>query len=183
MSNDYTKTVLSSNWDDFEDKQCKKFFTTLVNLLSSFTSVFELLSTVPTGVIKETSAAQSSNPDDPVTRINAFPVPTSFEELLKNLVFVDTSERMRLLFHFERSHFFGLRVLSSMVTCLDTFLLLQTKYHFQETLLRLQEDLKLEDGNYIVDDCALERNQILVRTFLVGGATERIVPPRDLSQV
>lgn len=178
-TNDYTKTVLSSDWDDFEEKQCKKFFTTLVNLLSSFPSVVELLGT------SDANQCETEEYDKSVavTCENAFKIPQNFREFLQNLIFVESSERMRLLFRFERSHLFGLRVLSSMVSCLDTFLLMQSKFHFQETMLRLQESQTLDTGSYIIDNCSVERNQILVRTYSIGGPTERIIPPRNLTKV
>ena len=181
-TNDYTKTVLSSDWDDFEDKQCRKFFTSLVNLLSAFPSVFELLNIEPreTRQQEETELSETSLP---VTSENTFQVPETFEELLQNLVFIESSERMRLLFRFERSHFFGLRVISSLVSCLDTFLLMQSKFRFQESLLRFQESQKLDNGDYIIDNCSVERNQILVRTYSIGGPTERTIPPRNLTTV
>ena len=180
-TNDHTKTVLSSDWDDFEEKQCKKFFTTLVNLLSSFPSVLELLNIPP---VEPSQQETGESPVAlPVTSENAFPIPETFEEFLNNLVFVESSERMRLLFCFERSHFFGLRVLSSMVSCLDTLLLIQSKFHFQETLLELQQSQSIDDGEYIIDNCSVERNQILVRTYSIGGPTERIIPQRSLANV
>eukprot|EP00795_Rhopilema_esculentum_P012331 gene12331-2980_t len=180
VTNDYTKTVLSSDWDDIEEKQCKKLFTSMINLLSSFPSVYELLCIQQAA--SETANEHISSIGDPVTRTNAFSIPKTFEELMQNLVFVDSSDRMRLLFQFERSHLFGLRVLSSLVSCLDTFLLIQSKYHFQETLLMLQESQKIDNGQFIIDNCGVERNQILVRTFSIGGPTERIIPGRTLAK-
>ena len=180
-TNDYTKTVLSADWDDFEEKQCKKCFTSLVNLLSAFPSVMELLSI--TSLVESQQGAETQSISLAVTSENAFQIPETFEEFLKNLVFVESSERMRLLFCFERSHLFGLRIISSMVSCLDTLLLMQSKFHFQEALLRLQESQKRDDGEFIIGKCGVERNQILVRTYSIGGPTERIIPHRDLVQV
>ena len=180
-TSDYTKTVLSSDWDDFEERQCKKYFTSLVNLLSAFPSVLQLLSITP--LEQSQLGTEDASTSVPVTSENAFEIPETFEEFLKNLVFVESSERMRLLFCFERSHFFGLRVISSMVSCLDTLLLMQSRFHFQEILLGLQESQKLDDGDFIIDNCGVERNQILVRTYSIGGPTERIIPPRIVANV
>ena len=181
-SNDCTETVLPSDWDDFEEKECKKFFTSLVNLLSAFPSVFELLSITPDEDHSQ-QEARHYDTTQPVTSENAFQVPRKFEELLRNLIFVESSERRRLLFRFERSHLFGLRVLSSLVSCLDTFLLMQAKFHFQETLLYFQESQKHDNGEFVIDNCSVERNQILVRTFSIGGPNERTLPPRSLAEV
>eukprot|EP00794_Sanderia_malayensis_P005435 gene5435-6114_t len=199
VTNDYQETVLTPYWDDFNDKYCKKYFTIIINLLSAFTSTYELLN-IPSSnenkaeneIENEFVAEEETLTDnhqalndlaEPVTTENAPGEPESFQELLKNLVFVDSSEKMRVLFHFERSHLFGLRILSSLVTCLDTFLLLQSKYGFQEILLRLQASNKLDDdANYIIDNCSVERNQILVRTYIIGGPTERVIPARTLTQ-
>ncbi len=137
VNNDYKETVLTPYWDDFSDKNCRKYFTTLINLLSAFPSVYELLNLHDINEIESTTDGIVCS--DTVTSDNAPKVPEIFQELLSSLVFVDGAEKMRLLFHFERSHLFGLRVLSSLVSCLDTFLLLQSKYGFQEVLLRIQE--------------------------------------------
>ena len=37
--------------------------------------------------------------------------------------------------------------------------------------------------DYIIDMCSVERNQILVKTYLVGGTSERNVPGRTLTEV
>ena len=181
VSNDYKQTALTPYWDDFNEKPCQKIFTSLVNLLSSFTSVYELVNLC--SETQEDLVIQDLESVVPVTSANAPTIPETLSQLLQALVFVDTAEKTRLLFHFERSHLFGLRVLSCMVTCLDTFLLLQSKYSFQETLLSIQEGERIEDNTFMIAACSVERNQILVRTYLVGGPTERVLPARDLVEV
>ena len=37
--------------------------------------------------------------------------------------------------------------------------------------------------DYIIDMCSVDRNHILVKTYLVGGASERIIPGMTLSEV
>lgn len=38
-------------------------------------------------------------------------------------------------------------------------------------------------SGYIIDECSIERNRILVTTALIGGPSERLVPSRQLSTV
>ena len=64
---------------------------------------------------------------------------------MERLILVDTPAKMHALFNYEQSHTFGLRVLSVMCSCLDTFLLLETQYKVQESLLGCQaENVKEE---------------------------------------
>ena len=37
--------------------------------------------------------------------------------------------------------------------------------------------------DYIIDMCSVDRNHILVKTYLVGGASERIIPGMTLTEV
>ncbi|GFR74593.1 protein broad-minded-like [Elysia marginata] len=70
-----------------------------------------------------------------------------------------------------------------MVSCLDTYLLLQSQYKFQEFLLQEQDANKLEGSDLIINDgLSLERNYILVKTFMIGGPTERTLPSRTLEE-
>ena len=73
-----------------------------------------------------------------------------------------------------------LSIISS--SCLLLLLLLpQTRFRFQESLLRAQRENVREEGDedgVILDMLSLERNHILVKSYVVGGPDERILPPR-----
>ncbi|CAG2217906.1 unnamed protein product [Mytilus edulis] len=71
--------------------------------------------------------------------------------------------------------------LSVMISCLDTYLLLQSQYKFQDVLLTSQAENHTKDREeIIIDMLSIERNYVLVRAFLIGGPSERILPPRGL---
>ena len=71
-----------------------------------------------------------------------------------------------------------------MVSCLDTYILLQCQYNIIEMLLQGQKNNKLEgqDG-VIIDALSVERNYILVKTHIIGGPHERTIPKRTLPTV
>lgn len=129
------------------------------------------------------------------------------QDLFDRLVMVDTPSKICALFNYEQSHAFGLRLLAVMTSCLDTFLLLQTQYNIQAMLLRCQADNMLPDrwvicGEWflflclfpfnktlsyskviIIDMLSVERNYLLVKTYLMGGPNERVFPSREISAV
>jgi len=149
------------------DKVAKKPFMNIVNLLSSFRSVFEVIGSQNVPVQKQEYSHRHG--------------PTTVIDLLDRLTFIDTTAKIQSLFNYEYSHLFGLRLLSVLTSCLDTALLLQHKFTFQEMLLQSQADsVHPENGRIIVDVLSLERNYILVKTFLVGGPSERNLPLRTL---
>ena len=41
----------------------------------------------------------------------------------------------------------------------------------------------LYSKDYILDTCSVERNYILVKTYLLGGENERVLPGRTLTEV
>jgi hypothetical protein len=67
---------------------------------------------------------------------------------------------------------------------MDSTLLLQSVYHYQESLIKQQHQCKIykyQKAEYIVDDLFLLRNRILASTYLMGGPAERILPSLELS--
>jgi len=148
------------------DKVAKKPFMNIVNLLSSFWSVFEVIGSQNMPVQKQEYSHRHG--------------PTTVIDLLDRLTFINTSAKIQSLFNYEYSHVFGLRLLSVLTSCLDTALLLQNKFRFQETLLQSQANNIHAGNGIILDMLSLERNYILVKTFLVGGPSERNLPPRTL---
>ncbi|XP_036358101.1 protein broad-minded [Octopus sinensis] len=110
-------------------------------------------------------------------------IPTTIAELIDRIVLIDSSAKIHSLFNYDESHIFGLRFLSDLIYSLDICLLLQAQYQFQELLLKAQEQHTSHNSStIIIDMISLERNYILVQSYLVGGPTERQLPPRTLQQ-
>ena len=150
------------------DKSLVKPFRILVNVCSSFPALFEHL----------------NDASLPVARVYNFrDAPNSLVDLMDRIILVDSPEKMHSLFNYEQSHVFGLKFLAAMISSLDCLLFLQTRFGFQEALLRAQRENVREDGDddgVILDMLSLERNYILVKSYVVGGPNERVLPPRTL---
>ena len=58
---------------------------------------------------------------------------------------MDKPSKVHSLFNVEQSNVFGLRVLSVMTSCLDSYLLLQSQYKLQESLLAAQANNQGKD--------------------------------------
>lgn len=187
QSTGYIRALLSELWSSLEcgpqdtpvftpktwpvdpiDRSSQKHFIRLVNILSAFPAVYELL-------------RGEALPAREVYGLRD--VPETITALLDRIIIVDSPAKIHSLFNYEQSCTFGLRVLSAMVSCLDTYLLLQSQYKFQEFLQKEQDANKLEDSDLIIHDAlSLERNYILVKTFMIGGPTERTLPSRTLEE-
>ncbi|XP_061197318.1 protein broad-minded-like [Saccostrea echinata] len=163
-----TPLFTPKSWSvDTIDRSSHKHLIRLLNVLSAFPAVYEVLANKPL----------PSKPEYGFREI-----PTTIVDFVDRLIMVDSDAKIHSLFNFEQSHTFGLRVLSVMICCLDTFLLLQSQYNFQEILLSAQEDNHYPKENIILDLLSLERNHILVRSYLIGGPSERILPPRTIDE-
>ncbi|XP_029705480.1 protein broad-minded-like isoform X2 [Takifugu rubripes] len=150
------------------DRSCLKSFLSLVNLLSSSHSVWELLG--------QKSLANR-------TEYSLREVPSSMPDLMDRLVAVNSEAKMNSLFRYEQSHTFGLRLLNVLCCSLDSWVLLESQYGVSSMLLRSQrENVADGDGEFIIDALSVERNHLLVRVGVLGGPSERRLPPRDLQQ-
>ncbi|XP_028296414.1 protein broad-minded isoform X2 [Gouania willdenowi] len=153
------------------DRSCLKSFLSLVNLLSSSQSVWELLSQQPLANRSEYTLRE---------------VPTSVPDLIDRLISVDSQHKIHSLFHYEQSHTFGLRLLSVLCCHLDSFLLLESQYDLCSVLLQSQRDNRTHqdanDGGIMVDALSVERNHVLVRVGALGGPSERRLPSRSLQE-
>ncbi|XP_045917373.1 protein broad-minded [Micropterus dolomieu] len=153
------------------DRSCLKSFLSLVNLLSSSQSVWELLGRQPLANKSEYTLRE---------------MPTSIADLIDRLIAVNSDAKINSLFHYEQSHTFGLRLLSVLCCNLDSFLLLESQYDICSMLLQSQRENVTEvdtnDGEFIIDSLSVERNHVLVRVSVVGGPSERKLPPRALQE-
>ncbi|KAM8725656.1 protein broad-minded isoform 4-T4 [Acanthopagrus schlegelii] len=153
------------------DRSCLKSFLSLVNLLSSSQSVWELLGRQPLANKSEYTLRE---------------MPTSIPDLIDRLIAVNSDAKINSLFHYEQSHTFGLRLLSVLCCNLDSFLLLESQYNICSMLLQSQREnvteLDTNKGEFIIDGLSVERNHVLVRVSVVGGPSERTLPPRALQE-
>ncbi|XP_013372110.1 PREDICTED: protein broad-minded isoform X2 [Chinchilla lanigera] len=152
------------------DRSCQKAFLALVSLLSS-PAAYELL-----GLRDLPNRAEYSLRE----------VPAGVTDIIDRLIILNSEAKIHSLFNYEQSHIFGLRLLSVMCCGLDTLLLLETQYQVSRVLLRAQEDNVSETsashGGFIIDGLSVERNHVLVRMNLIGGPSERTLPPRTLEE-
>uniref|UniRef100_A0A665V152 Protein broad-minded n=1 Tax=Echeneis naucrates TaxID=173247 RepID=A0A665V152_ECHNA len=148
------------------DRSSLKSFLSLVNLLSSSQSVWELLGQQPLANKCEYTLRE---------------MPSSIPDLIDRLIAVNSDAKIHSLFHYEQSHTFGLRLLSVLSCNLDSFLLLESQYAICSMLLQSQRENATEE--FIIDSLSVERNHVLVRVGVVGGPSERRLPPRALQEV
>uniref|UniRef100_UPI00398F1A84 protein broad-minded isoform X1 n=2 Tax=Pristiophorus japonicus TaxID=55135 RepID=UPI00398F1A84 len=153
------------------DRSCQKSFLALVNLLSSYHAVYELIGNLPL----PNKAAYSLRE-----------VPSSIVDVIDRLIIMNSNAKIHSLFNYEHSHMFGVRLLSVMCCNLDILLLLESQYNVSEILLNAQKENVRESlenpGDFIIDGLSVERNHILVRMNLLGGPSERVLPPRVLQK-
>uniref|UniRef100_A0A4W6ES69 Protein broad-minded n=1 Tax=Lates calcarifer TaxID=8187 RepID=A0A4W6ES69_LATCA len=153
------------------DRSCLKSFLSLVNLLFSSQSVWELLGRQPLANKSEYTLRE---------------MPTSIPDLIDRLIAVNSDAKINSVFHYEQSHTFGLRLLSVLCCSLDSFLLLESQYNICSMLLQSQRENVTEpdtsEGEFIIDSLSVERNHVLVRVSVVGGPSERRLPPRALQE-
>ncbi|VDM02368.1 unnamed protein product [Schistocephalus solidus] len=73
-------------------------------------------------------------------------------------------------------------LLSFIVSSLDVFLLLEARFSLLDLLLEEQSACAIEERSdaYILDAGLVERNYLLAKCNLIGGPTERYLPPRTL---
>ncbi|XP_051816731.1 protein broad-minded isoform X2 [Acanthochromis polyacanthus] len=153
------------------DRSCLKSFLSLVNLLSSSQSVWELLGRQPLANKSEYTLRE---------------MPSSIPDLIDRLIAVNSDVKIHSLFHYEQSHTFGLRLLSVLCCSLDSFLLMESQYNICSMLLQSQKenitDPDTSEGEIIIDSLSVERNYVLVRVSVVGGPSERRLPSRALKE-
>nr|CAB3266841.1 protein broad-minded-like [Phallusia mammillata] len=163
-----TQQPSRSNFLGRTERPVHKAFTGLANVLSSFQSVHEIF--VGKKLANKSHYSFREIPNSPL-------------DLLDRLVMLNSPQKYHFLLNYEQSHVFGLRLLTLLSCNLDTLLLLETQYKIQQLLLDLQKSNQTSDSCIIIDELTIERNHFLVRTHLIGGEGEKVLPPRTLSSV
>jgi hypothetical protein len=115
----------------------------LINILSSFPSVYELLADV-----NSTPRSHYDMRDTPkglIVGILLFMLfirqelyAFNFKGLLDRVVFLDRKLKIKSLCNYEQSHTFGLRLLNYLQSDLDVLLLMESQYNTSELMLHLQ---------------------------------------------
>ncbi|KAJ2991293.1 hypothetical protein HDV02_003863 [Globomyces sp. JEL0801] len=110
----------------------------------------------------------------------------SLTHLIESLIIIEMNRESSLI-TFEDSHQAGLRIFKHISSCLDSCILLQSRFSFQQSLVREINDsyifLNTEQPNqevFIIDENSLLCNHILLSTMTMGGPTERKLPPLNL---
>ncbi|KAH6587127.1 hypothetical protein BASA50_001406 [Batrachochytrium salamandrivorans] len=107
--------------------------------------------------------------------------------LIRKLVLVNEQVDDDWLASFEDSHQIGLRILRLITSSLDSLILLESTFHFLDSLRMLQEDSHIQTVDrretliFVVDENSLLRNYILIMSLSIGGAGERCPPETTLS--
>ncbi|VDM17033.1 unnamed protein product [Hydatigera taeniaeformis] len=157
---------------DLTEMGIQKPFNRLLKLFANFTAVFE-------GLLRDSSPCGSDR--SPPT------APQSLSAFLDRAVLLDSSTKLAKLCRPDEVQIFGLRFLSALLSSLDTFLLLESRFGVRRVLLnaQLQNNLDqeaVEDVQFLIDEGLIERNRLLVKCSLLGGPNERHLPPRSLCE-
>ncbi|KAI8822140.1 broad-minded protein-domain-containing protein [Fimicolochytrium jonesii] len=116
----------------------------------------------------------------------------SLDFLMKNALTDNKGSRRSdgTLGRYDELQLVALRILKIASSSLDSCILLQAHYRFQEALLSMQVNAQAKSGGrlpidepQVIDEASLLRNYILIATFAVGGAGERVLPPIKLCDV
>ncbi|CAF0787645.1 unnamed protein product, partial [Brachionus calyciflorus] len=184
------------------DREVYKPMLCLVNILSSFSCVYEFLADVTA---------------TPRSFYGSRDLPKGLVSLLDRVTFLDKKSKISSLSNFEQSHIFGLKFVSILQCDLDILLLLETQFNLTSILLYLQKSNRSvpcslqpndndidtsrdddydeeEEDNYgklenvedgtekkeiIIDALSVERNFVLVNSNLIGGPSEKVLPVKN----
>ena len=174
-SDSYSSAILDQAPQDIEGQSSKKIYAKVIELLSTYNSVKELFA--------ERLSQPETEKEGDLRRQEMEMRLSCFDDIIENLVLLNSSTKLECLFHPERSHFFALKILGFMITSLDCMIYLQSRFHFQEAMLKLQAECQHDNNIFIIDQNSVKRNQILVQSYLLGGPNDRKVPLDTLTEV
>nr|CAH8860589.1 unnamed protein product [Trichobilharzia regenti] len=111
-------------------------------------------------------------------------IPTNICGFLDRVVFINNVSKLQSLFNPEQCQLFGLRLLSCIISCLDSLLWFEAHCNLSDFLLSCQNEKRISEtsSNVVFDALTIERNYLLVKIFFIGGPNERELPPRVLCQ-
>lgn len=157
-SDDFMSAFPRSYSVEIIDREVYKPMICLINILSSFAAVYELLGDInatprtfytnreiPKGLIVTTSFETRLNFKIIILNNNIF------QGLLDRVAFIDKKNKMSSLSNYEQSHMFGIRLLSYLQSDLDVLLLLESQYDYTTLFLNLQSANRPLKANYDFD--------------------------------
>uniref|UniRef100_A0A095A0G9 Protein broad-minded n=1 Tax=Schistosoma haematobium TaxID=6185 RepID=A0A095A0G9_SCHHA len=167
------KTYNPPMWSiDPIDKIAYKPFVNLVRVTTSYECIENLLS--PMNLL--------TNKEYYDFRLD---IPTNLSEFFDRVIFVNNNTaKLHSLFNPDQCQVFGLRLLSCIISCLDSLLWFEAYLNLSDYLLNCQnmEEYLPTNVNVMYDALTIERNYLLMKIFFIGGPTERELPPRILCQ-
>ncbi|KAL5103121.1 Protein broad-minded [Taenia crassiceps] len=159
---------------DLSEREIEESLNRLVKVFVNFAGVFECLR-------RECSQLGSGG--------GLQAVPRCLSAFIERAVLLDSATKLGKLCCPDETQLFGLRFVSALVASLDTFLLLEWRFGIRRRLLNAQlqngldEEVEVaEDGGLVIDEGLIERNRLLVKCSILGGANERLLPPRGICE-
>nr|CDS33160.2 protein broad minded [Hymenolepis microstoma] len=125
--------------------------------------------------------------------------PRTLSDFIDRTIMLDSSTKLSKLCRPDETLVFGLkygnliafintfRFLSAMISSLNIFLLLESRFGIRNMLKSAQLRCSTDaDGRYagkfMIDEGVIERNRLLVKCSVLGGPTERQLPPQCLCE-
>ncbi|KAM7539816.1 hypothetical protein Aperf_G00000038017 [Anoplocephala perfoliata] len=113
--------------------------------------------------------------------------PKNLSDFIDQAIMLDSATKLAKLCRPDETLVFGLRFLSSLVSSLDIFLLLESRFGIRNMLInaQLRSSMDTESGNsrkFMIDEGLIERNRLLVKCSVLGGPNERFLPSRGLCE-
>ncbi|KAF5404737.1 hypothetical protein PHET_01840, partial [Paragonimus heterotremus] len=166
---DETRSLRPSSWPvDPVDRVVFKAFIWLIRWTASFIAIKEFL---------HEQLVTSKTEDD---RRKGSPV--RLQDFLARTVLACHQDGVRSLYNEEQTQLLGLRLLSCIISDLDSFLTLECRYHLVDTILQAHADGITQSGSVLLDALSVERNYLLIKCLFVGGSAERLLPNRFLCE-
>ncbi|KAA3677407.1 uncharacterized protein DEA37_0013436 [Paragonimus westermani] len=167
--NEEARSLRPSSWPvDPVDRVVFKAFIWLIRWTASFTAVKKLL---------HEQLVTNQREDD---RWRGSPV--SLQDFVTQSVLACQNDGVRSLYNQEQTQLLGMRLLSCIISDLDSFLTLESQYHLVDTFLQAHVDGITQSGTVMLDALSVERNYLLIKCLFVGGSTERLLPNRFLCE-
>ncbi|KAF7260449.1 hypothetical protein EG68_02176 [Paragonimus skrjabini miyazakii] len=166
---DEVRSLRPSSWPvDPVDKVVFKAFIWLIRWTSSFIALREFLREQP----------MTSQTEDDKRRGS----PVCLQDFLIRSVLACQHDGVRSLYNQEQTQLLGMRLLSCIISDLDSFLTLECRYHLVDAILQAHVDGITQSGSVLLDALSVERNYLLIKCLFVGGSTERLLPNRFLCE-
>ncbi|KAM3174868.1 hypothetical protein ACTXT7_009659 [Hymenolepis weldensis] len=157
---------------DQNDDLIQLAFNRLISVFANFTSVSEAVKD-PVSRVKSTQGLQIA--------------PRNLSDFIDRAIMLDSATKLAKLCRPDETLIFGLRFLSVMISSLNIFLLLESRFGIRSMLTdaQLRSSVDAEGGysrKFMIDEGVIERNRLLVKCSVLGGPSERQLPPQCLCE-